>query len=87
MISKKYRKLPVEIEAIQLTDGPFGNHHELAIWCDGMVDFIDNELYIVIHTMEGDMYAGVGDYIICGLKGEFYPCKPDIFEASYEEVE
>lgn len=42
---------------------------------------------MIIHTLEGDMKASVGDYIITGLRGEKYPCKPDIFEKSYEEVE
>lgn len=41
----------------------------------------------VIHTMEGDMVASVGDYVIIGLKGERYPCKPDVFWASYEEAD
>lgn len=40
----------------------------------------------VIHTLEGDMTANVGDWIIIGVKGEVYPCKPDIFEATYEKV-
>ena len=42
---------------------------------------------IVIHTLEGDMVAETGDWIITGIKGEKYPCKPDIFEATYEPVE
>ena len=42
---------------------------------------------MIIHTLEGDMKASVGDYIITGLRGEKYPCKPDIFEKSYELVE
>ncbi|MBR3751607.1 MAG: hypothetical protein IKK50_00575 [Ruminiclostridium sp.] len=41
----------------------------------------------IIHTLEGDMVASAGDYIIVGLKGERYPCKPDVFLASYEEVD
>ena len=41
---------------------------------------------IVIHTLEGDMRADPEDWIIKGVKGEFYPCKPDIFEATYDEV-
>lgn len=41
----------------------------------------------MIKTLEGDMLATAGDYIIKGVQGEFYPCKPDIFEATYEEVE
>lgn len=42
---------------------------------------------MVIHTLEGDMTAQIGDWIITGLRGEQYPCKPDIFEKSYELVE
>jgi len=41
---------------------------------------------VIIHTLEGDMKANVGDYIITGVKGEKYPCKPDIFEQTYEPV-
>ena len=41
---------------------------------------------LVIHTLEGDMEASIGDYIIKGVNGEFYPCKPDIFAKTYEEV-
>lgn len=41
---------------------------------------------MIIHTLEGDMKASVGDYIITGLKGEQYPCKPDIFNAKYELI-
>ena len=40
----------------------------------------------IIHTLEGDMKANIGDYIIRGVKGEYYPCKPDIFEQTYEEA-
>lgn len=42
---------------------------------------------IIIHTLEGDMKASVGDYIITGVNGEQYPCKPDIFEKTYEPAE
>lgn len=42
---------------------------------------------MIIHTLEGDMKADVGDYIITGLKGEQYPCKPDIFEMKYDKIE
>lgn len=41
----------------------------------------------VIHTLEGDLHASVGDFIITGIRGERYPCKPDIFWKTYEEVE
>lgn len=46
---------------------------------------IDTEM--IIHTLEGDMRASVGDYIIKGVNGEQYPCKPDIFEKTYEPIE
>ena len=46
----------------------------------------EGRTYIEIPTLEGVMEANIGDYIIKGIQGEFYPCKPDIFEASYEEV-
>lgn len=45
------------------------------------------EVEVLIHTLEGDMVARPGDWIITGIKGERYPCKPDIFEATYEPVE
>ena len=89
-----YRKLPVEIEAFKWT----GSHDQTEdpVW---IVDAINrgevtvgndparSEGFILrIKTLEGTMDATPGDYIIKGLKGELYPCKPDIFEASYEEV-
>lgn len=46
----------------------------------------DNGDHLVIKTLEGDHRADIGDYIIQGVKGELYPCKPDIFEMTYEEV-
>lgn len=48
----------------------------------GSIDESDGS--VLVHTLEGDMRAGVGDWIIKGVKGEFYPCKPDIFDATYE---
>lgn len=45
-----------------------------------------NNPYIPVETLEGTMRASVGDYIIKGVNGEFYPCKPDIFEKTYEKV-
>jgi hypothetical protein len=79
----KFRKKPVEIEAIQFT----GNNHsqvgDFLGWVDGWAS--PNE--VVIETREGTMRGDVGDWIIKGVKGEFYPCKPDIFEATYEAIE
>ena len=81
---KKYRKKPVVIEAIQWTGN---NHIEVAEFMFGANVYINiPKGYVEIETLEGKMYADVNDYIIKGVKGEFYPCKPDIFEQTYEEV-
>lgn len=87
----KYRKQPVEIEAVQFTgdNGPEvvdftgGAAHLESADCHG-----EGPPYlIIIDTLEGRMAAGRNDWIIRGVQGEFYPCKPDIFEATYERVE
>jgi hypothetical protein len=75
---KKYKKKPIIIEAIQVTGK---NGFEITQWSNGLVN---NNLQI--KTLEGVMTANIGDYIIKGIKGEFYPCKPDIFEATYEDL-
>ena len=51
-----------------------------------VVDAYKTNKEVVIHTLEGDMKASIGDYIITGVNGEQYPCKPDIFEKTYESV-
>lgn len=82
----RFRKKPVVIEAFQLrayTDemppdwfiDKFGDGGSFHPRIDGSMD---------IQTLEGDMHASAGDWIIKGVKGEFYPCKPDIFAATYE---
>ena len=77
----KYRKKPVEVEAFR-----YGYDDEPGWFLNsGMVKDIQNE-YCTICTLEGDMRGNRGDYIIKGLRGELYPCKPDIFEKSYEKV-
>ena len=80
----KYRKKPVVIEAVEWT-GTKESFEEIEKF---MGDFprVTNGL-LHVDTLEGTMYASVGDYIIKGVKGEFYPCKPDIFKATYEAVE
>lgn len=80
---KKYRKKPVVIEAMKW-DGSVEMAEFLSDHIDGTI--VAGDRYMVF-TLEGDMYADKGDYIIKGIKGEFYPCKPDIFKATYEEVE
>ena len=72
-----------EIEAIQYT---VDNLAEILQWGKGDIiyDVVNSNLYI--DTLEGRMRADVYDYIIKGLRGELYPCKPDVFEKKYEEV-
>jgi hypothetical protein len=81
----RYRKKPVVIEAIRYTGHV--NATEVIDWVlagDGTARFLDGPL--AIDTLEGTMLAQPGDYVIRGVQGEFYPCKPDIFEATYEPV-
>ena len=83
-----FRKKPVVIEAQQLptaneiTQGAADRLIAAARWCGGHIT-ADG---LVIETLEGTMTAAPGDWIICGVQGEFYPCKPDIFEKTYEPV-
>lgn len=77
----KYRKKPVVIEAMELKEG-MQSLVEVCEWCDGKM--INHQ--IVIETLEGDITASVGDYVIKGVNGEFYPCKPDIFQKTYEAI-
>ena len=89
----RFRKKPVEIEARQVN---WEGRHAIAEWCGGEAIADDKvgpsgTLYapgmISIETLEGTMWAQHGDWIIKGVQGEFYPCKPDIFESTYEPVE
>ena len=84
----KYRKKPIVIEAVQWLGH---NICDVIVFSNGAFDI---KLYetaqipdIIIKTLEGDMKVGFKDYIIKGVNGEFYPCKPDIFEKTYEVVE
>ena len=85
---KDYMKKQVMIQAVVWTGD---NTHEITkFMAQGLCevdDFQTGSKQLVIPTLEGDHRASIGDYIIKGVKGEFYPCKPDIFEMSYEEVE
>lgn len=89
----KFRKKPVVIEAFQWIGGP--EQEDDPEWIvkaikDGKVWF-DNEgtpdVKLIIQTLEGAQEASVGDYIIRGVAGEIYPCKPDIFRATYDLAE
>ena len=89
----KYHKKPVVIEAMRFYADELVMV-EVARWCGGRIgseakasDHTDVAYWIDIPTLEGVMKASPGDYIIKGVQGGFYPCKPDIFEATYEKVE
>lgn len=88
----KYRKKPVVIEAMQYVGN---NGFEINNWSNKKViespvlkrtEYNPTGEYLQIYTLEGIMTAIVGDWIIKGVKGEFYPCKPDIFKETYEKV-
>ena len=86
---RKFRKKPVVIEARQFTLHDADNPAFIENWCGGQVRGMAlpaAERIIQISTLEGEMEGTVGDWIIRGVKGEFYPCKPDIFDMTYEEV-
>jgi hypothetical protein len=82
-----FRKKPVEVQAMQLLgseDGSAGR--AVAEWCGGSLVGTFDEPHLDIRTLEGIMCANPGDWIIRGVRGEFYPCKPDIFAETYEAV-
>jgi hypothetical protein len=83
----KFRKKPVVIEAHRYD----GAEWALMRWVEGTQKTgrfrFDGTGAVYVETLEGEMRGDVGDWIICGVKGEFYPCKPDIFAATYEAVE
>lgn len=83
-MSKQYRKKPVIVEVLQFTAIGVIDWDKIYEFCPD-VRPRNGELYI--KTIEGEMHVSPNDYIIKGVKGEFYPCKPDIFEATYEAVE
>lgn len=95
----KYRKKPVVIEAFQydgdliFQDGiPYVPEWAMEAYNDGTMYFAalsvgEPPCELFIQTLEGSMHASVGDYIIKGVSGEIYPCKPDIFEKTYDKVE
>lgn len=106
MEPRKYRKRPVEIEAMRL-QGDASNAMSVYWWVENNtlgsfepLDVIEGRKpypesgvsidprdgRMIISTLEGLHWVDLGDYVIKGVKGEFYPCKPDIFEMTYEEV-
>lgn len=99
----KYRKVPVEVTAVRwegewapvrdwlltITNGnvPGIRYPDGALRLGGTPVIRRDGDYLLVDTLEGTMRADTGDWIICGVKGEFYPCKPDIFDATYEPVD
>lgn len=90
----RYKKKPIVVDAIQIHGNvaeieQFIGEHGKVYFDDGAWKIEKGQpcTIVVIHTLEGDMTARDGDYIIKGIKGEFYPCKKDIFEETYEEAE
>lgn len=83
----KFRKKPVVVEAEQFTD----ENKDMVfnfVTCNKYPTTDENDKpTLTIQTLEGDMTAQLGDWIIKGVQGEFYPCKPDIFKETYEEVQ
>lgn len=86
---KRYRTKPCEIEAIEFTRE---SYNEVVSFTDNKAKdlivekCINGKAYCKIETLEGDMIATEGDFIIKGLRGEFYPCNPDVFKKKYEVI-
>ena len=97
---RKYRKLPVIIEAVELKFTHYSikkciefmgqnvdtSSYETNRRFDDYVDQVSSRGFLEIDTLEGVMKASEGDFIIRGVNGEFYPCKPDVFNRTYEEI-
>lgn len=94
----RYRKKPVVIEAFQMTEEQRWDNSEWPEWlhlawnkhpgdAGAFYSDVATGEYIFICTLEGDHKVSYGDWIIQGVQGELYPCKPDIFDATYEVVE
>lgn len=82
----KYRKKPVVIDAEQFTEESKDRVFNF-VTCNKAAEILDGKPILKIQTLEGVMTANIGDFIIKGVSGEFYPCKPDIFEMTYEPVD
>lgn len=84
----KFRKVPVMVDAIQITDEWFdGDHPNDLHPADRRITYVPGNRVVVIETIEGNMTAGVGDWIITGVEGEVYPCKDSIFKKTYEPID
>lgn len=79
----RFRKKPIVVEAIQFTGK---NDAECIAFCPTAIDHPTPNPSLIIPTTEGDMLCSVGDWIIKGVAGEFYPCKPYVFQTTYDPV-
>lgn len=89
-MKKRYRIRPVEIEAIKMENVTFIDMRSFC-GCNNMKNVVQNYdtneiISFIIPTLEGDIQVNYGDYIIKGINGEFYSCKPDVFVKNYEEI-
>lgn len=82
----KYIKKPITVEAVIWTGDNRKEIWDFCTLCYFNTDLETGKLSLMITTLEGVMEASVGDYIIKGIKGEFYPCKPDIFLLTYDKA-
>lgn len=78
-----YMKKPVVVHAIQITENTFTAPHPNPEHIEGVL-YDPVKKQVRINTLEGEMIGNVGDWIIRGVKGELYPCKPDVFELTYK---
>ena len=86
---RRYRRVPIVLEAVKLSAD---NLYDVAKWCGGSVSAVtlvrsvnNDPLCLVIPTLEGDLFASVGDFVVKGTKGEFWAVKPDVFLVTYVE--
>lgn len=87
LLPLRYRKRPREVEAMQY-DGSMESQRAIVTWANVKVEgYVDHGYYLAIHTLEGEMRARPGDWVVKGVAGEFYPVKPLIFETTYEVVD
>lgn len=88
----QFRKKPVEVEAVRVKDALYWaseKRSEMPLWLKNAyerVEIIFGNNVVYIRTLEGEMVANENDWIICGVVGEIYPCKPDIFLKTYEAI-
>ncbi len=92
ILLRRARKKPVEIEYMTTGTG-YDKDCAVLAWCGGVLsnlsehsEDVDDKVLFYIRTLEGDMAVSSGDVVIRGVQGEFYPCKPDIFQQTYDTI-